>query len=135
MCQSSPLSALRTTIWSICWLPSAPLTEDQGYSADLITDGLRGECVIRLLSYDPSYGMDIPIVVEGRLPETAGEIAVDARQSDDLHLSVGDTLVLRSDDGDIADILKGSSFTVVGRITSPLWPTDSRGTYRRAQER
>ena len=100
----------------------------QGYSADLITDGLRGECVIRLLSYDPSYGMDIPIVVEGRLPETAGEIAVDARQSDDLHLSVGDTLVLRSDDGDIADILKGSSFTVVGRITSPLWPTDSRGT-------
>ena len=99
-----------------------------GYSADLLTDGLSGECVIRLLSYDPQYGMNIPVLAEGRFPESPDEIVVDSLQDDDLKLSVGDTVTFRCSDDDISDYVKTSDFKIVGRVDSPLYPTDSRGT-------
>ncbi len=131
MSDVSVRSTLGFTEDDLAYILTTKRVFSRGYascSADVLTSGLRGDCVIHLMTYDPKRDMDIPVITEGRAPLSANEILVDARQSEDLKLSVGDTVVMTSDDGDISDMLNVTEFTVVGRASSPLYPTDKRGT-------
>lgn len=95
------------------------------YSADLFTEGDRGQVTVHVMSYSPAYSLNTPFLTEGRLPSASGELLMDAKQSEDLSLSVGDKVIFTAED--IEDKLAVTEFTVVGKALSPLYTTDNRG--------
>ena len=66
-------------------------------------------------------------VTDGRLPEAADECAVEENLLETLGLEVGDTLQLKTQ-GDYADALTASAFTIVGTVVSPYYISVERGT-------
>lgn len=66
-------------------------------------------------------------VTDGRLPEAADECAVEEKLLETLGLEVGDTLRLKTQ-GDYADALTSSTFTIVGVVVSPYYISVERGT-------
>ena len=66
-------------------------------------------------------------VTDGRLPEAADECAVEEKLLETLGLEVGDTLRLKTQ-GDYADALTTSTFTIVGTVVSPYYISVERGT-------
>ncbi|MBM6814762.1 FtsX-like permease family protein [Olsenella uli] len=86
-------------------------------------------------------GMNEPLVLEGRLPESAGEVAVTARYLKDSGLSVGDSVSFHgADDGeesgeDESALDSGSSevfgrgdYTIVGSVLDPMEINAGEGT-------
>lgn len=86
-------------------------------------------------------GMNEPLVLEGRLPEFAGEVAVTARYLKDSGLSVGDSVSFHgADDGeesgeDESALDSGSSevfgrgdYTIVGSVLDPMEINAGEGT-------
>lgn len=80
---------------------------------------------IRLYSYNLEDEQKINnyYVVEGRLPEKSGEIALDNHQSFLSDLQIGDTLTLEAgkETGEPEDMLQEQTFEVVGFVNSPLF--------------
>src|SRR5690606_20709074 len=62
-----------------------------------------------------------PLIVEGRLPETSGEIALDARSAYAEEYEIGETVTFKTDDNavDLEDSFTGLSYEVVGFVNSP----------------
>ena len=87
------------------------------YSVDLIENKDNG--IIRVMSLDVSEKNPInkPVVLEGRLPEKSGEIALDARQEEFSSYKIGDKVTFSNS----KDKLKPSEFEVVGFVNSPLF--------------
>ena len=63
--------------------------------------------------------INLPEVLEGRLPASASECAVEKSLAEDMLLQVGDKIELTSADGDTPDYLTGSSFDIVGIVNHP----------------
>ena len=79
-------------------------------------------------AYSLPNGINTITVLEGRLPENAGECVVDTRLRRDDRLTVGDEITFGLDDmGQYFDVLKGDRFTVVGVVASPLYISHVRG--------
>lgn len=88
---------------------------EYGYQQDIVIKGTDN--LIRL----ESIGETLPKykVVEGRLPEKIGELAIDAHISDE-SIKVGQTIsVLKGNTDPIKDELKTDVFKIVGRVESP----------------
>ncbi len=88
---------------------------------------------IRLFSYAAEDGQAINQyeVIEGRLPEKPGEIALDSFDSFLPDITIGDTISLEAgeDGGNPEDHLRRQAFEVVGFVKSPLYiEQQSRGT-------
>ena len=93
---------------------------------------LEDASTIRLYSLDPTNGQEINKyhVLDGRLPEKPGEIALDHKKHLREGTKVGDTITLDADEsaGDPDEYLKQNSFEVVGLVNSPLFvEIESRG--------
>ena len=93
---------------------------------------LEDASTIRLYSLDPTNGQEINKyhVLDGRLPEKSGEIAIDHKKHLREGTKVGDTITLDGDEssGDPDEHLKRQSFKVVGLVNSPLFiEIESRG--------
>ena len=71
--------------------------------------------------------INIPDLLEGRLPEKAGECLVEPRFLQETGLSVGDTIILDTGTGDYEDALVQDEFTIVGSANSPLYIGVERG--------
>lgn len=101
-----------------------------GYSADLMMTGaVDGEYVVKVYSYDPESGINMPYVTEGRLPENAGEVFADERFFTAKTPQIGDVITLRTgDDREIGDILGRTEYTVVGKGLSPSYVSFERGS-------
>ena len=68
-------------------------------------------------------------VLEGRMPEKAGECLIDAGTLENYNFEIGDTITFESgDDSDILDTLTTNTFTVVGIGSSPEYITFTRGS-------
>ncbi len=83
-----------------------------------------------------SSGMNEPLVMEGRLPESADEIAVTVRFLEDSGLSIGDTVTFRGADDDDEDagdaeddedsdasstqVFERGEYTIVGAVLDPM---------------
>lgn len=68
-------------------------------------------------------------VIEGRMPEKAGEILIDAGTMDSHNFSIGDTITFESgSDSDILDTFTTDTFVVVGIGSSPEFITFTRGS-------
>lgn len=74
--------------------------------------------------YSMPQTINLPALVDGRMPENDGECLVDAHSG----FAVGDVLTLTdSNETDTLDMFKHRSFTVVGTATSPLYLNYERG--------
>lgn len=109
----------------------ADIQAQSHYAYDFIVEDYAE--TIRLYSYDIKNGQAINdyYVVEGRLPEKTGEVAIDSNEQFLSGLQIGDTLTLETgkDAGEPEENLNRQSFEVVGFVTSPLFvELPSRGT-------
>lgn len=85
----------------------------------------RGNTEKTVKLHSLTVGFNTPVLVRGRLPEAAGECAVDARMAASLPLEPGTTVTLAAAlDGALAR----ESCKVVGVVESPLYISLDRGT-------
>ncbi len=94
-----------------------------------------------------SSGLNEPLVLEGRLPEAAGEVAVTERYLKDSGLSIGDTVSFRGDDASDAsddagekdegldaldsgstEVFERGEYTIVGSVLDPMEINAGEGT-------
>ena len=98
-------------------------TVQSHYANDFVVEDYSE--TIRLYSYNLEDEQKINnyYVVEGRLPEKSGEIALDNHQSFLSDLQIGDTLTLEAgkEAGEPEDMLQEQTFEVVGFVNSPLF--------------
>ncbi len=102
-----------------------------GYTADLFmsADGDDGEKIVKVYSYSPDSGINLPYVTEGRLPEKADEIFADNRFFSTANVEIGDKISLRTgDDREMEDILGRTEYTVVGKGLLPIYVSFERGS-------
>ena len=78
-----------------------------------------GDDSLELRLYSPTLRVSVPVMEEGRAPESAGECALCRDLMEKLSLSVGDTVRLRASRPEQAGVLKGSSFSVTGIVAHP----------------
>lgn len=111
-----------------------------GYSADLFSsaEGSSAENIVKVISIDtdafhnnPEY-ISIPSVTEGRMIESADECLVDVGLSGNSDYEIGDKITLygeKDEEGNDSsdDALNLKEFTVVGKVTTPLYISHERG--------
>lgn len=97
-----------------------------GYSKDVLCPVGDNEKVVHMLSMQKNF--DQVSVVEGRLPEKAGECLVDEDFLSYTDLKVGDTVTFHSGDGEaLTDSLVTDTYKIVGIGNSPLYISFGRG--------
>lgn len=99
-------------------------TAEPGYSLDYNLE--KDNRTIRLYSWHEKIKLNRPVLVEGKMPKSSGETAVDYRASYLQDIKIGDTITLSDSD---VEGLKQNEFRVVGFVNSPLYIENmSRGT-------
>ena len=98
-----------------------------GYSKDVLCPAGDNEKVVHMLSMQKNFNQ--VSVVEGRLPEKAGECLVDEDFLSYTDLKVGDTVTFHSGDGEaLTDSLVTDTYKIVGIGNSPLYISFGRGS-------
>ena len=98
-----------------------------GYSKDVLCPVGDNEKVVHMLSMQKNF--DQVSVVEGRLPEKAGECLVDEDFLSYTDMKVGDTVTFHSGDGEaLTDSLVTDTYKIVGIGNSPLYISFGRGS-------
>lgn len=98
-----------------------------GYSKDVLCPVGDNEKVVHMLSMQKNFNQ--VSVVEGRLPEKAGECLVDEDFMSYTDLKVGDTVTFHSGDGEaLTDSLVTDTYKIVGIGNSPLYISFGRGS-------
>ena len=98
-----------------------------GYSKDVLCPAGDNEKVVHMLSMEKNFNQ--VSVVEGRLPEKAGECLVDEDFLSYTDLKVGDTVTFHSGDGEaFTDSLVTDTYKIVGIGNSPLYISFGRGS-------
>ena len=101
--------------------------EEGGYSKDVLCPVGDNEKVVHMLSMQKNF--DQVSLVEGRLPEKAGECLVDEDFLSYTDLKVGDTVTFHSGDGEaLTDSLVTDTYKIVGIGNSPLYISFGRGS-------
>lgn len=85
--------------------------------------------VVRFMEYDKNNNINEFIVVDGRLPENSGEIALDEQAlKKNKNLKIGDSYTIESDEDTMKSFNK-KTFKIVGIVKSPIYmEKESRGT-------
>jgi putative ABC transport system permease protein len=101
-------------------------TLEVGYSQDVVTE--KEDKLIKIYSYDEKNKINQFEIVEGRLPQNSGEIALIYGARIDKIYQIGDTVnfVPGSEDTHLSDQFKQISYTVVGFVKSPMYVTDKQ---------
>ena len=98
-----------------------------GYSKDVLCPVGDNEKVVHMLSMQKNF--DQVSLVEGRLPEKAGECLVDEDFLSYTDLKVGDTVTFHSGDGEaLTDSLVTDTYKIVGFGNSPVYISFGRGS-------
>ncbi len=102
------------------------------YFLDATVSAEESGSTFRLLAtpekYNDSEKISEPIVIEGRMPQKAGEIAVDGGMFKSY--KIGDVISIdeKVDETDVSDQLSTLDFTIVGVVKSPMYISLERGT-------
>lgn len=101
---------------------------EPSYFQDVTSTVGSFELVFRIHSIpgDATTGefINMPKLLEGRLPQKLGECIIEVNQSMDLGLQLGDKLKVSSGKKeDLSDKLKSKEFTIVGKAVSPYYLT------------
>ncbi len=128
----SPLGFREQEITELKQLPGlAELSEAHIIDLFLTTpDGL--ESTVRLYSNDNSSssgnGLNLLTLLDGRLPEKPGEIAIEKGMNLSSNIPLGTVLTASvPEDQQLSDYVESSAFTVVGYVRSPLYIDFQRG--------
>ncbi|MCI8553437.1 MAG: FtsX-like permease family protein [Clostridiales bacterium] len=74
-------------------------------------------------------GLNLPVLMEGRFPQTAGECLMDEHLANSGGYAVGDTIdITTEDDEEISDALSRLSYTLVGTVRSTYYISLDRGS-------
>ena len=97
------------------------------YEKDLITETQDEQMVIHVMSI--AEGMNEAYIIEGRLPQNAGECLADAALRNIYGFKTGDALTFKAADGaKLSDILSNDTYTITGFAMSPFYLTFQRGS-------
>ncbi len=104
---------------------------EASYFLDVVTTMQSSEIVFRIHSIpsgagfalDPNF-INMPKILEGRLPLREGECIIEVSKNLDLGLKIGDTLKVSSGKKeDLSATLKDDTYTIVGKAVSPYYLT------------
>lgn len=98
-----------------------------GYSetAYVKVAGERASVDVKSLS---DSGLNEPYLVEGRLPEAPGEVAVTAGYLKDSGKAIGDTLQLEAAEDENNEVFERRDYTVVGTVIDPMEVNNAEGS-------
>ena len=96
------------------------------YTVDATVKVSDKDSTVKVLSF--TEDINVPDLLEGRLPKNAGECLVEPRFLQETSLSLGDKITLDTGTGDYEDALVQSEFTIVGSANSPLYIGVERGS-------
>lgn len=84
--------------------------------------------LVKFMEYDGESNINSFVILEGRLPENTGEIALDERAFRlNESLKIGDEYIIESDE-DTMTSFKETKYKIVGMVRSPMYvEKDSRG--------
>lgn len=84
--------------------------------------------IVKFMEYDSESNINRFVVLDGRLPENTGEIALDERAFRlNESLKIGDEYIIESDE-DTMTSFKEAKYKIVGMVSSPMYvEKDSRG--------
>ncbi len=91
---------------------------------DAIANTPGGEMVIRILSI--TEGVNDLMLVEGRMPENENECVIDSNYFTDTE--IGDVITFSDENEEDTLVALQESYTVVGKVFSPLYMNTERGT-------
>ncbi len=100
------------------------------YSMDLIASNDNIDSVVRVMALpDEKTPMNVPLLREGRLPETDTECLMDRYYASLTGKHIGDTVNLNPqfNDNDTSDYIKHLSYKIVGLADVPLYLSLNRG--------
>ncbi len=96
------------------------------YTIDATVEVAGNDSTVKVLSY--TQDINLPVLLEGRMPENAGECLVEPRFLLETGAALGDTITLYTGTGDYEDALIQETFTIVGSANSPLYLGVERGS-------
>lgn len=107
-------------------------------SADVLVNVGNSESVVRVHAMDLNHTATDDVnninqyqIVEGRMPEKSGEIAIEKAHMLMNDLEIGDTLTFRSgDDKELSESFKVDTYTIVGMVNSPYYLSHEKGVSR-----
>lgn len=100
-----------------------------GYSKDVFYHYDNQNLVLKFMSFNDSekrsskYCLNNPVVVEGRLPQKAGECAVELKMTSPNSFKIGNSIKIAEPDSSkkLSDSLTDGTYKIVGIVTSPLY--------------
>lgn len=102
-------------------------TVEPRYTQDVLFE--QTELVTRVVSIPAGNKPQInqPVVMDGRLPEKAGEIVLDSKSAYAGEYAIGDTVTFKSDDDDVhlEDSFSQLTYEIVGFVSSPQYIENS----------
>lgn len=98
------------------------------YTKDVMADS--GQAAVVAKVYSLSDKINVPVLIEGRMPEKSGECLAEESQVLTAGFQIGSKLQLTSgiEDEELEDSIKVSEYTVVGIVRSPYYISFERGT-------
>lgn len=98
------------------------------FAVDAILPQGSHDYIVKVLSYAGEDDLNLPHLVQGRLPEQADECLVEPLLLEEAGLAIGDTISLDTGEGAFADALGITQATIVGVADSPLYISVERGS-------
>lgn len=127
----SSLGFIQADEEALCALPEVEQAQ-LSYSSDAVVSNGEKNVVIKVmgLSKDWEKGINVPWLLEGRMPESPDECIVDKADFVGEAFSLGSTVTLQSGDPDkpISDTFLQDTYTVVGFFKSPMYVSFDKGT-------
>lgn len=104
------------------------------YQADLPANVSGGETVVKVMALpevtdtNPKM-LNIPRLVEGRMPEKSGECVVDSYNFSSNAYKIGDTITFKeeSSGSKTSDVIRELEYKIVGFVMTPMYITYQRG--------
>ena len=87
--------------------------------------GERASVDVKALS---DSGINEPYLVEGELPDSAGEIAVTRGYLKDSGASIGDTLTIEDAEDEANEVFERRDYTIVGAVIDPMEVNNAEGS-------
>ncbi len=87
--------------------------------------GERASVDVKALS---DSGINEPYLVEGELPDSAGEVAVTRGYLKDSSASIGDTLAIEDAEDEANEVFERRDYTIVGAVIDPMEVNNAEGS-------
>ena len=103
------------------------LLAEGGYAetVDVTVAGERASADVKALS---DWGLNMPYLVEGELPDAPGEIAVTRGYLTDSGARIGDALSFEAAEDETAEVFERRDYTIVGAVIDPMEVNNAEGS-------